>query len=827
MDIEKILRNVDALYEKGQSGEAEALLLESASRAAKEGDEGALLQIWNELLGYYRQTGQRENAYRIAGQALALAERMGLKGTQPYATTLLNVATVYRAGGSLEESLACYREAEQLYQKLFPADNMLTASLQNNLSLLYQEMGEYEKARDCQESALRIVRKNNENHAYSYEEAVTCANLAASFSQLGEEKKARQYALLAVSLFERLNARDSHYAAALATLGRCHMRSGEYEQALAFYRRASELVEQNVGRSDAYERLQEYVKACEEALGKEKGGEEAISARDGEKSGENGGEKSGDKNGEKTRRGRGLALSRAYYEAWGKPMIAEKFPEYENRIAVGLVGKGSDCFGFDDEASRDHDWGPSFCMWLTDEDADRIGEELQKAYDELPAAFEGFQRAPRVNAQHRRGVMRISDFYTELVGADSYEAIDWRQTPDHQLAEAVNGQVFRDDLGVFTAFRNRLAAGWPEEIQGLKLAQSAAAFSQGMQYNYPRMWRRGEYLSARMLAWDGWKAAMKLVHFLLGKYPPHDKWLHRSLEQEPLAREKLLALLDAAAEGIDKGKETQDALSGAAPEVPGEAAIERLGAALAMELYGRDIISDIDAYLDHHVQELVYKASLAAKSKEELAQEIARLEFEAFDKVKNEGGRASCQDDWPTFSIMRRSQYLTWNRTMLTQYLYDFHREYALGHNLIEEKYGRMMESTAPEQYRRIKSHFPELTQEKKAIIEQICGIQVGWMEEFAGAYPALAQNARSIHTYQDNPFDTSYETYLRGELGTYSDKMLELYGRYIVEYVREGGNLARDIMENSVHLYGYQSIEEAEEKTRAAAGGEGDLSKP
>ncbi len=832
MDIGEILQKVDALYEENKGGEAEALLTASASQAAQEGDQGALLQLLNELMGYYRQTSQRELSYRVAEQARALAEEMGLKGTEPYATTLLNVATVYRAGGRLQESLECYREVEQLYQKLYPQDNMLTASLQNNLSLLYQELGEYEKARACQEKALDIVRKNNENDSYTYEEAVTGANLAATCAQLGEGEEARRYALGAVELFERIGARDSHYAAALATLGLVHFKRGEYAPALEFYTQAMELVEQGVGRNEAYERLQEYVQACRESLEKESGAGQTRSPEDvrqaesaagqahspeGVRQTENAAGQAHSPEGVRqaesgAKQARGLEISRAYYEALGRPMIAEKFPEYEERIAVGLVGKGSDCFGFDDEASRDHDWGPSFCMWLTDEDDAKIGEALREAYDSLPAEFEGFRRAPRVNGQNRRGVMRISDFYRELAGTDCYEQIDWRQVPDHQLAEAVNGQVFRDDLGVFSAFREKLQAGYPEEILRLKLAESASAFSQGLQYNYPRMWKRGEDLSARMLAWDGWKAAMKLVHYILGKYPPHDKWLHRSLrEAQADGMAQAVSLLDEAARAFEKAGETQG-------QAPGEDAVERLGASLAMELYARDIISDIDSYLDHHAQELVYKASLAPKSREELAKEIARLEFEAFDKVKNEGGRASCQDDWPTFSIMRMSQYLTWDRTMLGQYLYDFHREYALGHNLIEEKYGRMMESTAPEAYQRIKGHFPELTEEKKAIIEQICGIQVGWMEEFAKDYPALAQNARSIHTYQDNPFDTSYETYLRGELGTYSDKMLELYGRYIVGYVKEGGNLARDIMENSVHLYGYADIREAEEKTRAAA---------
>ena len=156
---------------------------------------------------------------------------------------------------------------------------------------------------------------------------------------------------------------------------------------------------------------------------------------------------------------------------------------------------------------------------------------------------------------------------------------------------------------------------------------------------------------------------------------------------------------------------------------------------------------------------------------------------------------------------------------MLKSYIRDFHRANDKGWNLITEKYARMMESTASLRYAQIKDSLPKLPSVKKEIIEEIVKIQVEWMEEFAEEYPALADNARSIHTYEDNPFDTSYETYLRGELGTYSDKMLELYGRYVVDYARTGRNLTYAIMENSVKMYGYKDIDEAEEKTGRAFG--------
>lgn len=783
MDIQKILEKVDAYFAENRGEDAETLMISSINQAVREQDDSSILQLLNELLGYYRETSRSEEAFRIAEQAVAQAERMGLQGTVPYATTLLNVANAYRAGGRLQESLEYYFRVQDLYDSLFSSDNMFVAGLQNNLSLLYQEMGEYGNAKICQLRALEIAQKENA----AYEMAVSSANLAGTCVELGELTEAEEYANRAAALFREQGVEDSHFAAALASLGACHFRNKDYRLALDCYEQAAGIVERNIGRNEAYRRLLEHVAACRQALTDEEQDIDHLQM---------------DYAVQKSS-GVGLAVSRAYFEAYGSPMIAEQFGEYKDKIAVGLVGRGSDCFGYDDEISRDHDWGPGFCMWVTDETYEEIGEALQRAYEQLPQEFQGFKRAKWVNGKNRRGVMRISKFYRDLVGAESYEEIDWQQAADYSLAAAVNGQVFRDAEGVFTAFRKKLEEGCPEKIRYLKLAESAARLSQAAQYNFSRLLQRGDQLTARMMVWDSIKEAMKLQHYIEGKYVPHDKWLRRSMEESQAGRDVGILLNEIAA-ALEAQK---------ANHFDVERAIEKLGAYFAMEMYGLDLISDIDPYLDAHSQELIYKSSLAEKSVEELAEDIARLEFEAFDKVQNEGGRASCQNDWATFSIMRKSQYLTWNKTMLMQYLYDFHREYTRGHNLIEEKYGRMMESTAPERYRELESHFPELSEEKRSIIEQVCGVQVGWMEDFALKYPSLSDNARSIHTYEDNPFNTSYETYLRGELGTYSDKMLQLYGKYIVEYARAGKNLAESIMGNSVKMYGYAALEEAERR--------------
>lgn len=764
INVAAIMRQVDEYYAKNRGFDAEKLMQDTILEAASIGDEGSLLQLLNELLGYYRETSRVKDSYAIAKQCMDLAVRMGLEGTIPYATTLLNVANAYRAGGRLKDSLQLYLKVREIYDVKLSKDDMLIASMENNLSLLYQELGEFAEAKESLLRALRIVETKT---GVEFEIAVTYANLATSCLNIGEIEEAYSYARASIQAFDALGIEDAHYGAALSALATYHYKKREYRKAQELFEKAMHIMERNLGRNEFYERLKENAEVCRKLAADSMSGtadEETVS---------------------------GMALSRAFYEECGAPMIAEKFPDYEDKIAVGLVGMGSDCFGYDDADSTDHDWGPEFCMWVTQETYAAIGEELETAYEDLPEEFQGYKRMQKNVAKERRGLFIIQDFFEELIGYPDYEQVNWREVPDYALASVTNGEVFRDDEGIFSAERSKFLKGYPEDIRYLKMADSAAKFSQAGQYNYNRMIKRGDKVTAQIMMADAAREAMKLQHYIDGAYPPHDKWLYRSVSE------------------LENGKE----LAGLVAGLPDT--VEQIGEFLANELYINNFISDSDNYLDSHSDELSRKAVFATYSNERLVEQIAKAEFKAFDKVQNAGGRASCQNDWPTFSVMRKSQYMTWNRIMLLQYLYDFIREFSLGHNLIEEKYGRMMESTAPEEYEAIKEHFPVINPDKKNIIEQIVQLQVSWMEEFAEKYPALAENARSIHTGDDNIANTSYETYLRGEISTYSDKMLELYGRYVVEYAHNGKNLAFDIMTNSVHLYGYTDLDSAERLTK------------
>ena len=229
----------------------------------------------------------------------------------------------------------------------------------------------------------------------------------------------------------------------------------------------------------------------------------------------------------------GLELARAYYEEYGKAMISESFPELEGIIAVGLVGEGSECFGYDDETSRDHDFGPGFCMFIPDGDKidSRTEFRLERAYAALPKEFMGFKRQILSPVGgNRRGVIRTGDFYRKLLGSPQgpQSFAEWFALPEHFLATAVNGEVFRDDSGGFSAVRERIKF-YPRDVFLKKLAGSLLLMAQSGQYNYRRCLAHGEPAAAQLALFEFASRAMNAAFLLCGRYMPYYKWRFRAL----------------------------------------------------------------------------------------------------------------------------------------------------------------------------------------------------------------------------------------------------------------------------------------------------------
>jgi len=194
-------------------------------------------------------------------------------------------------------------------------------------------------------------------------------------------------------------------------------------------------------------------------------------------------------------------------------------------------------------------------------------------------------------------------------------------------------------------------------------------------------------------------------------------------------------------------------------------------------------------------------------------EEIVDIEWSMFDKVHNIGGRASCQEDPRTFFIMRSSQLRAWSPDMRESYGRDLLEARNHGRNLLSEKYGYMMERTSPLEYAQIRDRLPVRSPEKLAQIDRICSVHVGWMKEMSSRYPHLAGRGRATQRHEDTPYTTSFETYLWGELATYSRETLEHYWTHIQTLQQEGRNMNEEILRHTVAQYGYSSLDEAESR--------------
>ncbi|MBR2028639.1 MAG: DUF4125 family protein [Oscillospiraceae bacterium] len=196
---------------------------------------------------------------------------------------------------------------------------------------------------------------------------------------------------------------------------------------------------------------------------------------------------------------------------------------------------------------------------------------------------------------------------------------------------------------------------------------------------------------------------------------------------------------------------------------------------------------------------------------DEKKEALIRTEWELFHNVNNEGGKADCQNDPETFAIMRRCQFVCWSEELVESWHNDLLTAKEKGRNLLSEKYAWMMRSTAPFEFGQISRYlvFPSINAEH--MIEEIVSVEVEWMENYEKQYPFMASGNRPVHKEKDSEYVTSFETYLVGELHTYSEKTLSLYLDMIKQLKKDGKSLAVEIMNAMVKSYGYKDLADAE----------------
>ena len=272
----------------------------------------------------------------------------------------------------------------------------------------------------------------------------------------------------------------------------------------------------------------------------------------------------------------GLELSRAYFEEYGLPMLRESFPDLLPLLAAGLTGSGSECFGFDDEVSRDHDFEPGFCLFLPGEDRVSRSQafQLERAIARLPRTFRGVTRSlVHPVGGPRRGVFRTAEFYEARAGTrdGTLTLRQWLLTPDPVLAEATNGVLFMDGPGEVTRIRAALAH-YPGDVRRKKLAAQLLLMGQSGQYNYARCLSHGETGAAQLAACEFVRHAMHAVFLLNGVYMPYYKWSFRAMRALPTLPllAELMEYLLTTDNAPDLAREKQEVMEGICADVARE-----------------------------------------------------------------------------------------------------------------------------------------------------------------------------------------------------------------------------------------------------------------
>jgi hypothetical protein len=203
---------------------------------------------------------------------------------------------------------------------------------------------------------------------------------------------------------------------------------------------------------------------------------------------------------------------------------------------------------------------------------------------------------------------------------------------------------------------------------------------------------------------------------------------------------------------------------------------------------------------------------------EQTLAEIIEREWVMFQGVQGLDGPAPCQQDRRTFDIMRAGQVQAWTEGIAQSYLDDLRQADKAGRNLMTEKYARMMQSTSPCECRGIGDVLPEPDRHAEELVDRVARLSLRFREEVEHRYPFLSGRGRPIRAWDDDRFTTSFETYLRGELATYSTHTLQLIEDHYEALQAAGENPAETILRYTVERYGFASLEEAESAVKSHA---------
>ncbi|WP_246541276.1 DUF4037 domain-containing protein [Peptoniphilus ovalis] len=479
------------------------LIEEALDIAYSIGDNKKLIEILNDYGGALRNTGDYEKSIKSLILAKTLIEKYFDTDSEAYANTIMNLANAYRMNSNKYDAIKLFEKANSIYESL-NLYNYSYASNANNLALLHLEDGNPQRAYQLlkkSEEILKIIPH------HSIQLATTYNNLFDVCFNLNRNEEAKEYIFKAKDFLEKkISPNNPLYASVINNLAKYYYSIGDISKSKSLYLISLKIIENTYGvESEAYKNIisnLNYLRKnnrnikCDDSLPDSK---------------------------------KGLEICENFYFNDVKPFISKTYPEFIKYSAFALVGQGSECYGYDDEISRDHDFYKR-CIWFLPQ------EERAKLPLDKISISDGILE-----------IKSIEDFYKyyTLYENGPSTLMEFRKVPSDFLSVATNGKVFEDNYNLFTSIRNRLLEYYPRDLVLKKLAYLCNKIAQAGQYNYDRCLKRKNLMGAHIALSEFLTYYCEFIHLINKKYMPFYKWQYNSLKALPI-------LGDYSSQNIDK-----------------------------------------------------------------------------------------------------------------------------------------------------------------------------------------------------------------------------------------------------------------------------------
>ena len=242
-------------------------------------------------------------------------------------------------------------------------------------------------------------------------------------------------------------------------------------------------------------------------------------------------------------------VSQIFFRQIVLPILEREFPEETAQTAFGLFGYGSEALGLDDHYSRDHHFGLRIDALMPDLLFRRRGQAMmQTVTANLPARFDGYA----LREGHLAGAGLALDsreaFLRRTIGMEHVPRTDteWLSLPEEDIIHIINGEVWQDHAGSFTAVRQALLAYYPEPVRRRRIAHWCRYFSGMGTYALKRALLRRDYFYATTRFASALRWGVQLAFLLDRRYFPYDKWLMAYAAGLPRLGAPLLPLIDEA-----------------------------------------------------------------------------------------------------------------------------------------------------------------------------------------------------------------------------------------------------------------------------------------